>query len=584
MTNSRSTASRSSRLAVLLLCVFATVASAGRKRVVVLDFEGPKAEKFHDDVVKLIKAKNTVIPSEKWATTADELDAAGSSEKNLKKVAKKLKIDVIVTGKIDKRRDEYLITLKVRGADGAVVNSVNTKSGASHVDGGASKDLNTELVPAIEQIGGGGGGGDDDDKPLAKKASKKKADADEDDEKPAKKPVKKVAKADDDDDEKPVKKPVKKAVVEDDDEKPAKKGFGASHKMSASDDEDEKPAKKPLKKGAAIDDEDEKPAKKAVVAKKSSDDEDEQPAKKKKASDDEDDKDEKPKKKKVASEEDGEPETPAGDDDEGAKNPLSPGNRALDARFGLSFIARRMSFTYKDALGSSAPPGYKGVPSPGLYLDATLFPGAINHAREGIAKDLGIRLMVDKAVLLSSQVTPPGGMATKLDTSMTHYEFGVVYRHAFGKDASAPVFLAELNYGGQSYSISPTSTVTAAIIDIPNVSYKMIVPTLGLKYPATPKITLDVSFGLQVITGEGDIVTSAQYGSASVLGVAGELGLDYLATKNVFIRAAFRFNTIGYTFKGDGMMATMRDGNADQDVFGARDTYIGGAVTAGYLY
>jgi len=68
MTTSRSISSRTGLLGVAVVAcavVLGTggVASAGRKRVVVLDFEGPKGEKFHDDVVKLIKKTHTVVPT-----------------------------------------------------------------------------------------------------------------------------------------------------------------------------------------------------------------------------------------------------------------------------------------------------------------------------------------------------------------------------------------------------------------------------------------------------------------------------------------------------------------------------------------
>jgi len=46
---------------VVVVCSVAGWAQAGRKRVVILDFEGTKAEKFHDDVVKLIRAEAHVI-------------------------------------------------------------------------------------------------------------------------------------------------------------------------------------------------------------------------------------------------------------------------------------------------------------------------------------------------------------------------------------------------------------------------------------------------------------------------------------------------------------------------------------------
>src|SRR5262249_3366004 len=121
MTSSRSIASRNS-VVVLALAACAALAmlgpsaaaAGGRKRVVVLAFEGPKAEKFHDDLVKLIKKTHTVVPAEKWSATAGELGAAAISDKNVKKVARKLKIDAVVEGRIEKRRDEYIIRIKLR--------------------------------------------------------------------------------------------------------------------------------------------------------------------------------------------------------------------------------------------------------------------------------------------------------------------------------------------------------------------------------------------------------------------------------------------------------------------------------------
>src|ERR1044071_10117688 len=97
MTNSISSGSRSKLLgAVVVACAVLGVvgeARADRKRVVVLEFEGPRADKFHDDLVKLIKKTHTVVPTDKWNGAAEQLDAGTLSGKNVKKAAKKLKAD-----------------------------------------------------------------------------------------------------------------------------------------------------------------------------------------------------------------------------------------------------------------------------------------------------------------------------------------------------------------------------------------------------------------------------------------------------------------------------------------------------------
>ena len=129
MTNSRSRSSTSKLLAALVVAcavVGATgVAHAERKRVVVLDFEGPKGEKFHDDLVRLLKKTHTVVPTHQWNGTAEQLDAATTLERDVRRVAKRLKVDAIVEGKIEKRRDAFLIHLKLReGKTGEVVRSM----------------------------------------------------------------------------------------------------------------------------------------------------------------------------------------------------------------------------------------------------------------------------------------------------------------------------------------------------------------------------------------------------------------------------------------------------------------------------
>src|SRR5690348_7079312 len=153
MTTSRSS-TRSAVLSWLVLAALvltAGVAQAGRKRVVVLDFQGPKAEKFHADIIKLLKKHHTVVPTDKWNGTADELNATGGSGKDLKKVAHKLHIDGIIEGKIEKRRDEYIIRLKLRaGTSGEVVgDTIDTHSAAAKLDHTAQRDIKEELVAAI---------------------------------------------------------------------------------------------------------------------------------------------------------------------------------------------------------------------------------------------------------------------------------------------------------------------------------------------------------------------------------------------------------------------------------------------------
>jgi hypothetical protein len=320
MMNSRSIASTRTLLAIAVAVAAVLgagrIAEAGRKRVVVLDFEGPKSEKFHDDLVRLIKKTHTVVPADKWNGAAEQLGAGTRSDRDVKKVARKLKIDAIVEGKIEKRRDEFIIRLKLRvGKSGEPIgDSIDTKAEGPRIDGRAQKDLKDELVGAIDNIESnhiGGGGDDEDDDPPAKWTAKS-AKSDDDDDRPAKKPAR-ADRGDDDDDKLPAKKTAKKGPKKDDDDdgddRPAKRGFskhaddehgndkvGKARKPEA-DDDDKLPPKKTAKAPAkpdksdrsdksdkGDDDDDKLPPKKTAKAPakpdKSDDDDDKLPPKK----------------------------------------------------------------------------------------------------------------------------------------------------------------------------------------------------------------------------------------------------------------------------------------------------------------
>ncbi len=593
------TSSKSNRWLVALVVlvgwlVLPTSADAGRKRVVVLELEGPKAEKFHDDLVKLIKKTHTIIPVDKWNGIAEELDASSPNDKNIKKVAKKLKVDAVITGKIEKRRDEYIIQLKLReGKSGTMVGGrIDVKSEGPRIDGQASSDLKDELIAAIDGVASNRGGGssedegDDEEKPAKKKPSKKDDDESADEEKPAKKGFGK--KKDDEesaDEEKPAKKkPSKKDDEESaDEEKPAKKGFGKKKDEEA---DEEKPAKKGFGKkndeetnaSRMKKDDEEKPAKK-----KKEDEEEDSPlpkskkvAKKDEESDEEDGEKKKPKKKvaKKDDEESDEEESVEASSGGGlaGSEALTPGERAVDVVLGLSFNARRMSFSYAPDLGNNPKP-YKGVPVAGVLIDATVYPLAIGHKRHDMLKNIGLTVMYDKVIKINSKQG-----AVTLPTTQARYAFGAAFRYPVGEKF---VVGASVRYGRQNFTISTVGGVSA---EIPNVNYSILDPAIFAHYMATPKVILSVNLGFMAFLDTGAIQKNDSYGAATVTGFEGEIGGDYLLTKNIFARAAFRFESIGFKFKGSGAMTTGRDTDPEQDVFGASDKYLGGAVTVGYLY
>jgi hypothetical protein len=631
MRNSRSTASKSRTsilaiaIAVLAMLGAGRIAQAeGRKRVVVLDFDGPKGEKFHDDLVRLIKKTHTVVPTDKWNGAASQLDAGAVSDKNIKKVARKLKIDAIVEGKVEKRRDEFIIRLKLRaGRSGQLIgDSIDTKADGPRIDGRAQKDLRDELVGAIDNVESNHSAGDaateeEDEAPVraAKKSAKDAKDDDED--KPAAKKPKdlKEARAKEARDAKEAKEAREAKDADDEDDKP-RKGFSrrgddergsdkigkarkAEAKDAKDDDEDKPAARKPVVKPA--DDEDKPAARKAVVA----DDED-KPTPKKPVRREDDEKPAPPAKKPVVAEADDESAkkpTRRADDarrgkakrtasrDPDAENDadadrrapidsataLLPGERMLDAVVGMSLTMRQLTYTL-DPLLRATPPGYKGIAAPGAIVDLTVFPLAFGHTRRDVYKDIGLEVMYDRVLKLTSRLNSkdPGGNGTGLsyDTEEAHWVVAPTFRYSV---VSAITLLGSLGYARQRFNI-------LGDVELPDVKYTMWVPRVGARLSIW-KLTAGIDGMLMAITDTGEIQQQNQFGAAHMVGYETDASIEYRVTPNIFARGAFRLENISFTFKGTGLQSNARDGMPmTQDVLGARDRYIGGTLTVGYAY
>jgi len=593
MTSSTSNILRNSLVVLAALVLWMGRADAGRKRIVVLDFEGPKAEKFHEDLVKLIKKNHTVLSVDKWNEKADELDAGKVTEKNVKKIAKKLKIDGVVTGKVEKRRDEYIIRLKLRaGTSGELVgNSVETKAEGPRLDAQAQRDIKDELISAIEELEANRGGGDEEEEEEADTPKKKKGSEEEEEEEAPKKGgfVKKgKMHAEEEEEETEDPKVTKKKKAEEEKRKKAEEEEAkrlAKEEEAKKKKEDEQRKKDEAKKKKTEEAE-------ALKTKKGGDEEEEEEetGSKKRANADEEEEEEetgkKAKKRKASSDEEEEGVEENADTESDDGRDLSPAGRALDAVVGMSFTARSLKFTYQADLGKP-PPGYKQkIPVAGAMIDATVYPMSFSKTSKGIIRGIGISLLYDRVLLINSQKRYADAMGEQqianLGTSESRWAFGPVFRYPMGKI----VVGGSLTYGKQAFTIAqklPNNDPT----DIPSVTYTMISPAAFAKYPVTPKITANAELMFHAITNTGQIQASGMtgYGAATVTGFELEAGGDYMVTKNIFARASFRYETIGFKFKGDPTSQTnIRDTDPEQDVSGARDNYFGGTATVGYVY
>jgi hypothetical protein len=551
MTSSKSNKWIARAVIVLVALMLGTgVANAGRKRLVVLDFEGDEADKLQTSFVKFLKKTHTVVPIDKWNTAADELGATKINEKNIKKVAKKLKIDGVITGNVEKRRDEYILRLKLRsGASGALVGEqVNAKTDAPKLSKKAKGDLETELygqIDGLESVRGAGGEEEEEAPP---------AEEEEGDKKPSKFGGKQM-----NPDEEP-------KLSKKEEEKKKKEEEAAKKEADRLAKEDEKKAKDDEKKRK---DEAKKEEAAALASKKDKDnpeEEEETPLPK--------EKEKKRKKKKTASaeEEEGIEESVEDTGNMSRKMALSPANRAVDAVVGVSMNMRKMTFSYASDIGQR-PAGYKGKLVPGGFIDMTLYPLALGHKRPSndILKNIGATAMYDQVLLVKSK----DASGNELKSAQVRYAFGLVFRYPFGTSASAPVIGARLRYGSQAFKISQPAP-------LPSVTYSMIEPGVFFRMPLlSNKLVLDANASFLAVTNTGQIQDAMKYGGATVTGFELNIGADYHLADALFIRGLVNYETIGFSFKKNGSLPTPAD---NSKVSGARDNYYGVVVSAGYLF
>lgn len=582
---SRSIASRSERvllgaLVALILLVAASPAHAN-KRLVVLEFDGPKAERFRDDVEQAVKKGNTIVSLDDWTEAASDLRAEKATARNVKKVAKELGVDGVIVGDVEKRGQRYYIHLKLReGASGDYVAEVDIVVRQAKLGSDGARTIKDELLPAIKELTAvrrskRDDGDDDEPARTSKKAKKgksgfggKRSDDEEEEE------------DDEDEDEEPTRTSKKG-------KKTAKKGKQASRDDEDDDDNDDdddddrgskarKTAKKDDKKGkkqASRDDDDEDDGGDDDGDDDGGDDEDDR------GDDDDDD--------RVALGDDD--ERGRGDDDDGG-SVSATATRAGDPRFpavevgaGLSVTGRSLGFS--PAAGVAPVQGYKGNPVAGVVINADVFPLAFNDKSDSPLRNLGITVLFDRVIKIESKVAYEDAqmMAQELALPSTQqrYAAGLVYRHPLSDQLAIE---GAVRYNRMKFAIDKDQAGEVGVtIQIPNVDYTFVDPGVGVRYALSPQLLLGAGASFAFVLNTGEMQNAEEYGAATVLGFELDGGVSYRLTPQIVLRAEARLTTFGFSFKGTGMMSNP-DGDATVDIPSGRDTYFGGAATASYQF
>jgi hypothetical protein len=152
--SSRSIASAASAVFVAFILLLCPRLAGAEKRVVVLEFEGPKAAAFQKTVIAIVKADHEYLSSKRFVRAAKKTKGFKADEAGVAKVARKLKAHGVLLGQVSKKGKRYKLTLKLRegnsgelAGDDITVTVVGTK-----VSGAALKKLKRNLLAAIDEL------------------------------------------------------------------------------------------------------------------------------------------------------------------------------------------------------------------------------------------------------------------------------------------------------------------------------------------------------------------------------------------------------------------------------------------------
>ena len=534
MLSSRSNASASDRsgpqagrrvliaaIALGLLMAGAGHASAAKKRVAVLDFTGPKAAKFQASVLKILKKTAKVVSQKAFTKAAKKVKGFSMDAEGVAKVARRLELAGVVSGKVAKKKGKYKLTIKVReGQEGEFLEeSLTVSAKAPRLTKAQEKKVARELKALLREL------------PDPEDAEEEEGEEEEEGDRPV------VAGAEEDVGEeeaaprkggKALKETSRRtaAASEGGDEEGGGGGeedAGGGEEEGGGGEEDtgggEEPGGGELSKGASV---------------------------------------------SAANQAD-----------------LDARGRAVDVAAGLSFSQRTLTFTYDSNLVNT-PQGYDGTLVPGFYVTGEIYPMAlVNRKDNGFTRHIGLSLVLDKVLLIKSK--PAGMEDVDLPTAQTRYGAGLVYRWNFGSKPTSPTVKVSARYNKLSFSIDESGAPDGVVIDIPDTSYTYIDPGVGIRFPITEQIAALGEARFLFVTKAGQIQQDMQYGTTTITGFDADLGGEYKLTSSLLVRAGLRYTSLSLKFDGSGEL-TDRNGDGTQDVNSAKDRYLGIYATAGWLF
>ena len=129
------------------------VQAEARKRLVVLEVDGPGGERILRQLDQLLDQRHATVTEARFSQRARELDAEAPTDANFARVARHLALDGVVDGEIVERDDSYRLTVRLReGRTGAFVLTIAVRLESPELTRAAKRQISRMLMPAIATL------------------------------------------------------------------------------------------------------------------------------------------------------------------------------------------------------------------------------------------------------------------------------------------------------------------------------------------------------------------------------------------------------------------------------------------------
>ncbi len=229
--------------------------------------------------------------------------------------------------------------------------------------------------------------------------------------------------------------------------------------------------------------------------------------------------------------------------------------------------SRGMNFDY-DPNAQTAPPSYPASGIKGVQVNAAVYPSPLKKM-DGDLSGIGFTGSVSKSI---------GSYLTGMDDTgygdytieHTAWELGVHYRYPI----DIITLDGEVNYGNISTSIIDLP----ASIEIPDTSYSYLGAGLHLDLTVADHTTVGFGARYMYMLSTGDVADEDWYGAGTSYGYALDANFVIPLPDNLYVRGAVEYRTVHIDFEGSGAV-TMAHG-----VWSMDDNTIAGSANVGIKF